>query len=359
MANARKLPSGSWRIRVYDSSTGKYRSFTCDDPTQKGKRIAEKMASDFLLGLKIEATDDTLRSKIRDYIAIRNKRLSPTTIEKYEKVYQQLSESFLDTSLDKLSDKDIMREINALSAKYAPKTIRNAMMFVIPIIRDERPDLAKHIDLPKIQKKLKDYPRAEEIMRIFKGDQYELEILLALCCSLRKEEIRGLRPSDLQNGILTIHRVKVDTKQGVVVKDEAKTVESRRRIALPPFIESLYNSRQGEWILQTSGNSLYRHFKRVMKANGYEGICFHDLRHINASEMLSLNVPNKYAMERGGWATDNILKSVYQSTFSDERIKYDRIIDNHFSEIYDTKYDTKCNAKVSKLAIIRYFKRLR
>ena len=92
-----------------------------------------------------------------------------------------------------------------------------------------------------------------------------------------------------------------------------------------------------------------------MDKAGFKGITFHDLRHINASEMLTLGVPDKYAMERGGWSTDNILKSVYQATFSEERMRYDAVIDEHFQKIYDTKYDTISK----KLAQIRYFKRLK
>jgi hypothetical protein len=38
-------------------------------------------------------------------------------------------------------------------------------------------------------------------------------------------------------------------------------------------------------------------------------------------------------MERGGWSTDNILKSVYQQTFSTEREKVDDLIDKYFSGI--------------------------
>ena len=57
------------------------------------------------------------------------------------------------------------------------------------------------------------------------------------------------------------------------------------------------------------------------------------LRHLKASVMLMLGVPDKYAMERGGWATDNVLKSVYQQTFSTERVKVDTIIDNYFNGI--------------------------
>ena len=77
---------------------------------------------------------------------------------------------------------------------------------------------------------------------------------------------------------------------------------------------------------------MYSRFKRLMNRNGID-ITFHDLRHLNASVMLMLGVPDKYAMERGGWATDNILKSVYQQTFSSERKKVDAIIDGYFNGI--------------------------
>jgi hypothetical protein len=51
-------------------------------------------------------------------------------------------------------------------------------------------------------------------------------------------------------------------------------------------------------------------------------------------------VPDKYAMERGGWSTNNIMKSVYQHTFSAERKAVDDRIDDYFTGIYDTIYDT-------------------
>lgn len=351
MATARKLQSGNYRIRVYDKKTGKVVSFT-----RETKKAAEKAAADYLIGASVKAASVTVRDRAEEYIALRSNKLSPSTVEKYRKaIDQQLSSEFVDLRIDRITDKDIISEVNRLAARYAPKTIRNAMNFILPIIRDERPELAKHIDLPKVQKKMKEYPRAAEIIRLFHGDPYELEVLLALCCSLRKEEIRGLKPADLSGNILTINRVKIDTKDGVLVKDEAKTIESRRRIQLPPFLVQLYRQRDGEWILSTGGNALYRHYKYVMCKAGYSDLCFHDLRHINASEMKALNVPDKYAMERGGWSTDNILKSVYQSTFSDERQRYEDVINAHFEKIFDTKSDTARK----KIAQIRYFKRIK
>jgi integrase len=59
---------------------------------------------------------------------------------------------------------------------------------------------------------------------------------------------------------------------------------------------------------------------------------FHQLRHMNASVMAALGIPNLYAQERGGWSTDHTLKRVYQHTFSEERMKVDRIVDTFFED---------------------------
>lgn len=361
MATARKLPSGNYRVRVYDKRIGKYVSFT-----DKTKKLAEKQANDYLFNIKLKAECRTIRDLAEEYIELRSNKLSPATVDKYrESINNQLSQDFMNARIDLLTDKEIIKEVNDLSARYAPKTIKNTMAFILPIIREERPDLAKHIDLPKVQKQMKEYPRAEEIMNLFRGDCRELEVLLALCLGMRQEEIRGLKPKDYKNGILTINRVKISIKNQTthvledIVKEEAKTVESRRRLSLPPFIAKLFEQRQGEWISPNSRASLYLHYRKKMDKAGYKGITFHDLRHINASEMKLLNIPDKYAMERGGWSTDNILKSVYQSTFSEARVKFDNIIDNHFSNLYKNTYATTYDPKSKKLAQIRYFMRLK
>ena len=49
--------------------------------------------------------------------------------------------------------------------------------------------------------------------------------------------------------------------------------------------------------------------------------------------MLQLGIPDKYAQERGGWASNTILKSVYQQTFSSESIKVAERIDNYFESL--------------------------
>jgi hypothetical protein len=57
---------------------------------------------------------------------------------------------------------------------------------------------------------------------------------------------------------------------------------------------------------------------------------------MNASVMLALGIPDKYAMERGGWSSDHIMKSVYQHTFSEERRKADEKIDDYFNSVLES-----------------------
>lgn len=68
----------------------------------------------------------------------------------------------------------------------------------------------------------------------------------------------------------------------------------------------------------------------MLKRNNLPHMTFHDLRHVNASVMALLQIPDKYAMERGGWKTDSTMKGVYTHTFSKARKDVDETIDSYF-----------------------------
>lgn len=59
-----------------------------------------------------------------------------------------------------------------------------------------------------------------------------------------------------------------------------------------------------------------------------------DLRHYNASIMLALNVPDKYAMERMGYSTPATLKKVYQHTMAGKRAEVNSMINSHMNEMF-------------------------
>ena len=77
-------------------------------------------------------------------------------------------------------------------------------------------------------------------------------------------------------------------------------------------------------------SQIYHRFQAILEKSNMPHMTFHDLRHINASVMAMLNIPEKYAQERGGWKTPYVMKNVYMHTFSEERIAVDDKIDSYF-----------------------------
>lgn len=66
MAKAKKLPSGNWRVQVYDSNTKKYKSFTA-----KTKKEAEYKAAEYSLNSHKDNSYEniTLKEAYKRYIA--------------------------------------------------------------------------------------------------------------------------------------------------------------------------------------------------------------------------------------------------------------------------------------------------
>lgn len=127
-----------------------------------------------------------------------------------------------------------------------------------------------------------------------------------------------------------------------LIKPNAKTDTRLRRHKLPQYIEALikdtteyknYCETGADGLLvPLSHNQIYGRWQTICEKHGFK-MTFHDLRHMNASIMLMLGIPEKYAMERGGWKTPNVMKSVYQHTFSKEREHVDEKIDNYFNNL--------------------------
>lgn len=80
---------------------------------------------------------------------------------------------------------------------------------------------------------------------------------------------------------------------------------------------------------------IYNNLKKISARSGIPFVGVHGLRHTNASVMLSLGIVDKIAMKRGGWATDNTMKSVYQHVFSSDRDTADDMINAYFDSIVE------------------------
>ena len=341
MATAKQLPSGSWRVRVYDGELKKQISFTSDLPGKAGKAEAELMAREYLLGKRKRKTEvkvKTVGECIDDYISSKENILSPRTISEYRKSKVNDLLPLCDRPLDTLTQTDIQKWVNELALNKSPKTIHNAHGLLTAVLNVYAPDMRIRTTLPKVQKKIKHLPTVEDVLKAVIGSDVELPCLMAIWLGLRMSEIRGVRKSDIIDGVLTVNEVIVKVERQDVVKSQTKTYDSRRQIRLPQFllrkIEALPEDQ--DHVVELSDTVIYKHFVKLIATANLPHMTFHDLRHLNASVMLALGVPDKYAMERGGWSSPNIMKSVYQHTFSAERQAIDEKIDNYFESALDS-----------------------
>ena len=186
----------------------------------------------------------------------------------------------------------------------------------------------------------------QTVLDILKGDYIELPALLAIWLSFTLSEIRGLTKSrsiSADGQYLTINEVVVDVGREAVRKELAKNRYRNRTHRIPPYIRMLIDQVEGDELVTISGRAIYHRWVKLLKRNGLPHMTFHDLRHESASIMALLRVPDKYALERGGWKSDKVMKKVYTHTFSDERQKVDNIIDGYFEELiqHDLQHDMK------------------
>lgn len=346
MAKAKKTKSGKWRIRVYNytDENGK-RIYECI--TRDTKAECEYAAAEFKKngrGAKPEKNTMTVGSTIDKYISL-SEVLSPTTLHAYEVMRKYAFQDIMDRPVDDLTDADmqaaINRECKRLSERtgkpLSAKSVKNEWGMVAAALHTIC-GRQFQIRLPKPQRKNKQYPDPRAVMAAIVGTDIELPCLLAMWLSFSMSEIRGLRLSDVKDGVISINRVLVDVGSAPTIKDTAKVDTRIRSAVLPPYIRRLIEQRQqdaaGEdsFLVDQTRSQIYGRWQTVCRQNDLD-LSFHDLRHMNASVMLALNVPEKYAMERGGWKTPNVMKNVYQHTFTAERRSIDARIDGYFEAL--------------------------
>ena len=330
MAKARKLPSGNWNIRVGDGKGGKAQSFTA--PT---KKEVELMAAEYVNGKLYDKQHKTVGACIDEYIAMKENVLSPTTISGYKKMRKNSLDGLCLYEIDALTQEDLQRYFNKISERLSPKYVKNTCGLLSAVFRMFRPNFRMNVTLPKKQKVYKEFPTVEQVYDAVKGTSIELPCLLAMWEGMRMSEIRGAKKSSIKNGVLTINNVVVTVDGKRVEKKQTKTYGSTRKLRLPPYILNLIEALPADqdYLVTRTGQSIYMSLQYYLRKNDLPLISFHDLRHMNASAMLALGVPDKYAMERGGWSSPEIMRNTYQHTFSEERKKVDDTVDNYFSSI--------------------------
>ncbi|MDY3224436.1 MAG: site-specific integrase, partial [Candidatus Faecousia sp.] len=147
------------------------------------------------------------------------------------------------------------------------------------------------------------------------GMPVEIPALLALS-SLRRSELLDLKweQIDLKNGVITVSGSAVYGEGGVLVrKKENKNRNSTRLVPIIPPLRSALEAaqRKSDYVVTMSPAGMYQQINRICEQNGLPKVGIHGLRHSFASLAYHLNVPEKVAMEIGGWSNDQTMRKIY------------------------------------------------
>ena len=273
--------------------------------------------------------------------------MAPSTIEGYENKRRNSFKSLMDLPCKKLTPEIVQAAISAektrisykSKAAMSSKTVKNAYALIESALKMQNITLPD-VTLPEETKRIVGLPEASEVLAAIVGTKSELPALLAMWLSLSMSEVRGIQVDAIKDGYLTIKESRIRVGGVDMKKNCCKEFERTRKLQIPDRIMRLIEEteawkNQSGYIVPESGKVIWQNFTNALKKAGVQHMRFHDLRHMNASIMTYLNIPERYAMERGGWKRPDTLRKVYQHTFSKERVQVDNSVDEFMNGLFD------------------------
>lgn len=334
MATPKKLPSGSYRVQASVMINGKLvrKSFTHADA-----KVANALAAQWQATQEETAQTEniTLSQAYERYIEAKENVLSPSTIRNYKKMHKNNLQDIMHIKVDKLTAEQIQKSINLYAANHSPKSVRNCHGLLSAVLGMFRPSMTLRTSLPQKEKKPMYIPNDEDIQKLFKAAKdtnYYVPILLAAFGGMREGEICALTSEDIHGSFVTVNKSMVCNSEGKWLIKPPKTFSSNRDIELPDFVINAIKGITGK-IVVYNPHSLSIGFNKLLKRNNIPHFRFHDLRHYYVSSLHALNVPDKYIMEQGGWATNYTMQNVYNHTLKNKSSEFSKKISTHFESL--------------------------
>lgn len=305
---ARKLPSGSWNVRI----TIKGQTYSFTDPD---KKTVMRLASEFADKQRDKVRNPTLAQACEDFIAEREKTLSPSTLRSYRGIVKKITErnpAIMQKKVIALTDMDILNIVRPLRTV---KTKRNYLNF-LQVATGKKYD----INLSGKASHEIAVPTDLEVMgllAIFGGTEMEIPVMLGAFGGLRRGEICALTMQDIDGDYVHITKSMVKAPDRSWVIKSPKTPKSVRRVLLPHFVVERIQ-KQGYVTHLLPCNISDRFWKTQLRLGIERPYCFHSLRHYSASYLHSIGIPDAYIMERGGWSTPHVMQKVYRHALADK-----------------------------------------
>lgn len=341
------LPSGSYRLQVFDykDADGKrhYKSFTA--PT---KKEAEYLAAQWKASREENtetAGNITIHKALNRYVDMKRAVLSPSTVRGYEKLIRNyFLGDFGKLKLYEVTNAEVQVWISGIASNLSPKTVRNAYGLLSATLDLFRPDFHPKITLPQSRRPELYCPSDRDVKRLLahiQGSDLEIAVLLAAFGPLRRGEICALTRDDIQGNKVIVRHSKVKGPDKEWYIKAPKTPGSQRTVEFPAFVIERLKDCQGP-VVHMNPDQITHHFGRTLKQINVPHFRFHDLRHYAASIMHAIGVPDQYILQRGGWSSDNVMKTVYRNVIDMEAARQTKKINAHFERMqHEMQHDTR------------------
>ena len=280
----------------------------------------------------------TVKDCIERYITAKEPVLSPSTVRGYRIMQRNHFDRIGLIPLKYLTDEDLQSFVSEMSATHSAKTVCNSFGLLISAIAMFS-DRRYRVTLPTKREPVRHIPTDAAIQQLMDKAPHLLRVAIALAAigTLRAGEVCAITYGDIDRttNIIHVHADMVKTSDNEwILKPFPKTSTSDRYIPLPQEVIDLIGDGEPDArIYPKTPSALSNAFNYLRDKLGMK--CrFHDLRHYAASIMHALGIPDVYIMERGGWKSDGILKSVYRNALSDQSVKFADQANKHFAGLF-------------------------
>jgi len=322
LMETKKIRDGKWQCRVYDKYKKKKINFT-----GRTKQEAETKANQYIYTMGDNGSDMCFKKALELYIGSRESILSPTTLSVYKAYQNMYYDEINDKKLNDIKDFELQVLVDKISNGHAPKTVKNIFGLISAVYATYCPNRRIKVSLPKrVRPKIEIPSEADvkRIMRLSKGTELEIPVLLAVFCTMRRGEIAALDMDHIDFIKGTIHveySMVCDENKNLILKSP-KSYAGNRFISCPREILDIIKEKGLPGLSPMSITNRFYKMQKRAKGKAYR---FHDLRHYSASMKHELGIANVEIMRQGGWESEKILNEIYRHSISEEAEKADRI----------------------------------
>lgn len=281
----------------------------------------------------------TLYEAVGRYIDLKRAVLSPSTLTGYTAIQKTyFSGDFGKHMLSSLTNIVVQTWVSDLSVIRSPKTVRNAYGLLSATLDVFMPDLHLKSTLPAKKRPELYCPSDDDVKKFLehiKGTDLEIAVMLAAFGPLRRGEICALTSDDIHGNTITVSKSMVQGPDNQWYIKQPKTYGSYREIDFPDFVIDRIKDINGK-IVNATPSRISGLFIKAITETDVPRFRFHDLRHYAASIMHAIGVPDQYILKRGGWISDNVMKSVYRNAIDSETVKQNKKINDHFKALSST-----------------------